>query len=126
VADFEFDGRQVTVVPPRELTLGDLAYIKQNYAIDSQVDLEDGLGSLAPDAWRALLIVSIRRVDPKVTPNHGGIDGVSLQPVLEAMNKETLEWMEAKAAEDEAAEDRTRPTGGRTSTPAASGPQTSA
>jgi hypothetical protein len=128
LAQFEFDGRTITVIPPRELTLGDLAFIKQHYAIDSQVDLEDGLGSLDPDAWRGLLIASIRQVQPGVSPTTGGIDHVAIQPLLEDINRETLEWLEAKAAEDEKvekAEGGGRPTGGRSSTRGRGGAQKS-
>jgi hypothetical protein len=110
VAEFEFDGRNITVIPPRELTLGDLAYIKQHFGIDSQVDLEDGLGSLDPDAWRGLLMASVRQVQPGVSPTHGGIDHVGIQALLEELNREALEWLEKKAAEDAEVEDGARPT----------------
>ncbi|MGE4175605.1 MAG: hypothetical protein AB7G65_07110 [Thermoleophilia bacterium] len=117
MAQFEFDGRKVTVIPPRELTLGDLAFIKQFFDIESQSALEDGLGNLDPDAWRGLLIASVRRNQPDVSPTHGGIDGVAVTALLEQMNEETMAYLEAKEAEDAKAEGGGgRPTGGSSST----------
>ena len=124
MAQFEFDGRSITVIPPRELTLGQLAFIKQQYGIESQVDLEDGLGSVDPVSWRALLITSIREVQPDVSPTTGGIDHIAIVPLMEEMNAETLARLEAREAEEKAREKAgggDRPTGGSSSTPGRSG-----
>lgn len=118
MAEFEFDGRTIRVIPPRELTLGDLAFIKQEFDIDGLLAVEEGLGNQEPSAWRALLIASIRQVQPNVSPTHGGIDHIGIQELTETMNRETLEWLEAKAVEDaKRDEGGARPTGEDSSTP---------
>jgi hypothetical protein len=65
---------------------------------------------LDPDAWRGLLMASVRQVQPGVSPTHGGIDHVGIQALLEELNREALEWLEKKAAEDAEVEDGARPT----------------
>jgi hypothetical protein len=122
VAQFEFDGRSITVIPTRELTLGDLAYIKEHFEIDSQATLEEGFIAGEPDAWRGLLIASIRRVMPDVSPTHAGIDDVPIAALYQEMAEEGAAWLEKKAAEAEKAAGRARPTvAKRSSTRGASG-----
>jgi hypothetical protein len=122
VAEFEFDGRNITVIPPRELTLGDLAYMKEHFDIEGLLALEDGLGSQEPVAWRALLVTSIRRVQPDVSPTTGLIDGVAITPLTMTLNAETYAWLEKQEAEAaKAAAGRTRPTEEKSSSTRAAG-----
>jgi hypothetical protein len=128
LAQFEFDGRTITVIPPRELTLGDLAYMKEHFDVEGLLALEDGLGNQEPAAWRALLIASIRQVQPDVSPTTGGIDHVAITPLTMEMNAETMAWLEKQQEEAEkAAAGRARPTAAkRSSTPGRGGGQRSA
>ncbi len=119
MAEFEFDGRSVAVIPPRELTLGDLAFIKKEYDIDSQVLLEEGLAMVDPVAWRALLTASIRRGQPEVSATDGRLDDVAIVPLMEAMTAEREAALLKMEAEQQGGGDR--PTGGSSSTPAKRG-----
>lgn len=118
MAQFEFDGRSITVIPPRELTLGDLGFIKEHFGLSGQVELEDGLANFEPASWRALLVNSVRRVQPDVSPTHGDFDGVVILPLMEQMNEERAAAI--AAMEDEKESDAARPTG-RSSTRGRSG-----
>lgn len=117
MAEFEFDGRTIQVLAQHAIELGDLAFIKEHYDIAGLVDLEVGMSEMDPIAWRAILIASIRRVQPDVSPTHGGIDHVAIMPLIEALNEERVAHVEAQAA----AEGGARPTTARRPTRARSG-----
>lgn len=125
MAEFEFDGRTIKLLAQHEIELGDLAFIKQHFDICGLVDLENGMGDMDPTAWRAILIASIRRVQPEVSPTHGGIDSVAIVPLIEALNADRAAYLDAQAAaleeQAEALEGRARPTTGPRQTRARSG-----
>lgn len=102
MASFEFDGRQVKVLAQHEMELRDLAFIKEHFDIDGLVALEAGMGAMEPGAWRAILIASIRRTHPDISPTHGGIDEVEILPLVEELNRERMERLAADEEESEA------------------------
>ncbi len=106
MATFEFEGKPVTVLAQHTMELGDLAFIKEHFDISGMVELEQGMGEMEPNAWRAILISSIRRTQPDIDPKHPGVDAVAILPLVVDMNAEGVERAEAMAA----AAGRARPT----------------
>lgn len=98
MASFEFEGQTVTVLAQHMLELGDLAYIKEHFGIAGLVPLELGMADMDPDAWRAILIASIRRAQPEVAPDHPGINEVEILPLIQELNRERDERLAAEAA----------------------------
>lgn len=110
MATFEYEGRDIRVVPVHEMDLGDLAFIKREFGIDGTIALGTALANQEVDGWRGLLVNSVRRVDPGVSPDTAGLDHVRIQELTDALNGEYDEYVESKAAEE--AKRTTR--GGRT------------
>jgi hypothetical protein len=118
VATFDFEGREIRVIPVREMELGDFAFVKREFGIDGGVAFEAGLEALEVDAVRALLINSVRRVVPDVTADHPGVDGVNLVELSEQLNADSAAHQEAKRKEQEKRTSRggrARPTAGKRS-----------
>lgn len=126
MATFDFDGQAIRVIPPRELTLGDLAYMKEHFDIPGQAELEQGLGDMEPHPWRAFLVASIRLAQPTVDPKTAVVDHVVVSALVETMNEERMAEIEAQEKADRAKKGGTRPTGGSGSSRARSGPSSSA
>jgi len=101
MATFDFEGEAITVAVLETLELGELAFMRERFGVGGIVDLERGMANMEPDAWRAILVASVRRVHREVAPEHEAIDGVSVMPLLQKLNEE-------RAA---AAEGGDRPTG---------------
>ena len=112
MATFEFEGEKITVIPQHQLELGDLAFMKEHFHIEGLVNLEYGMANMEPAAWRAILIASIRRTQPGISPEHPGIDTIAVLPLIEEMNAERAE---RAAAQEKAQAGGGRPTRARSS-----------
>lgn len=88
MATFDFEGEKITIALSHSLELGELAVMRERFGVEGLVDLERGMANMEPDAWRAILIVSVRRVHPDVALDHEGIDAVAVLPLIEKMNEE--------------------------------------
>ncbi len=104
MATFDFEGERITVIEQHALELGELAFMRERFGVEGLVDLERGMANMEPDAWRAILTASVRRVHADVPLDHDGIDSVAVLPLIEAMNAERDERRAAAAGGD-------RPTG---------------
>jgi hypothetical protein len=96
MATFEYEGKQITVLTQEALELGDLAFISEHYGITGLVHLENGMAEMDPGSWRAILIASIRRTKPDVDPADAGIDSVAILPLVEELNRERSERLDAQ------------------------------
>lgn len=94
MAEFMFEGRSIRVIPQHEIDLGDLDFIKEHFGIAGLVALEEQMAEMDPTAWRAILVASVRRVDPNVSPKHDGVSGVAILPLILALNQERAERLE--------------------------------
>lgn len=109
MATFEYEGREVRVIPQWEVTLGDLAFMRENFDVQGMVELEQGMADMEPTAWKAILVASIRQVQPGVDPKTAKVDHVPVLPVIMALNEERAAHYEA-IEEAEKAANRKRPT----------------
>jgi hypothetical protein len=125
MASFEYEGKEIRVIPPREITLGDLQFMRDHFDIPGQVELEQGMGDMEPGAWRALFVASIRQVQPSVDPKTAALDHVAVLPVLLALNEELAAEQEKRDAAGKA-DKRNRPTKRSKSSLARSGASSSA
>lgn len=118
MASFTYEEQEVRVIPIRDMELGDLAFIKREFGFEGALELEAALAGQEENAWRALLVNSVRRVVPGVDPSGAGVDHVRVQDLVEVMNEETDAYLEAKAAELEKRASkggRSRPTAAKSS-----------
>jgi len=120
MASFEFEGKTIRLIPPREITLGDLQFMREHWEIAGQVELEQGMGDVEPAAWQALIVASIRQAQPGINPKVD-VSHIAPLPLLYALNEEL-------AAEEEAREKAAaaRPTKGSKSSRDRSGASKSA
>lgn len=108
--DFDYGGRTLSLVPLRELTLGELFWIRENFDIPGQVELENGMGEMEPQAWRAYLSTVVRRT-ADVKADDPALDRVPIMPLILALNEESAAHNDALEAEKE--KKGARPTGAR-------------
>ena len=88
MATFDFEGGAITVAPSQTLELGELAFMQEQFGVEGLVDLERGMAHMEPAAWRAILIVSVRRIHPGVALDHEAIDAVAVLPRIGKLNEE--------------------------------------
>src|SRR5262245_11367970 len=98
MASFEYEGREVKVIPFWELTLGDLQFMREHFDVAGQLEREQGLGDVEPNAWRAILVASIRQVEPGVDPKKARLDHVAIVPIMLVMNDEQIAEEERREA----------------------------
>lgn len=82
MATITLDGEAVPVLRHEDLTLGELAFVAEAFGIPGMVGLELGVQGLEPTAWRALLIVSARRVVPDADPWTDELDGLNFMALV--------------------------------------------
>lgn len=122
MATFEYDGKDVRVIPQWEITLGDLAFMRENFEVPGLVELEQGMADMEPVAWRAILVASIRQSQPNVNAKSVQIDHVPILPIVMALNEEREAHYSAledaaKAAKRDRPTSRSRSTRGRSGAP---------
>lgn len=65
IVSFTIDGRSYALVPFPDLTLAECRELKRISGM-TPLAAEDAMGEVDPDAWCAMLLISMRRVDPSV------------------------------------------------------------
>lgn len=88
MATFMFGDQEIVAVRSDELTLGELAFIADHYAIPGREALDSGLIAVEPAAFRALLMAAARRADPEVDPWDERVEAVAITPLLDAWHDE--------------------------------------
>lgn len=94
---FEVDGRSYPLVEPGNMTMGEARELKRLSGGMTLAGAENALHEVDPDAWTAVLLISMRRVDPAAKDSV--LDDVKPAELIGAMHK-ALEA--AKAAADAA------------------------
>ena len=100
MATFEYDGAPVDLISTGTLTVGELAFIRDAFGIDGLDVLDTCLEVLEPDALRAILAVSARRVNPDADPFDESIDAVVVRPLWAEVMREAMETLQVMAESD--------------------------
>jgi len=97
--------QRVKLLRTKQLTLGELGWLKRERGIRGMVDLEDGVMEMDPDAWSGLVYLSAVRELPALEPDHPDLAAVLVMPLLEEGNQLVRDALDAalEAKREEAA-----------------------
>lgn len=82
---FEVDGHEYPLIPPSEMTMDEAREVKRITGGMGLISVETGMADCDPDAWTAVLLISMRRVDPAAKDDV--LDSVSPAALLKAMSE---------------------------------------
>lgn len=82
---FEVNGESYPLVPPGEMTMGEAREAKRITGGMGLLPLEAGMQDCDPDAWTAVLLISMRRVDPAARDDV--LDSVNPAELIKAMSE---------------------------------------